>query len=345
MDQPAKDPLKTPDKEQLLLPVATGKLAFVGRFFSRKWVRIGVAVAITVPLAALLAWWGWSDSSLSKLSVDAAIAEGTVQYRLDSSRHWENVQAGMSFGEGAQIRTLAGSRAALHIGDGSAVRLNSNSSVTLAKLTAKQIIIQNGGGDVYARVTKSTKRIFQVQSGTAVYQSEGAAYRTFNTGPRAGVEVYYGNVTILGIDAGVVISQGEHYDITDTAAPDGEGKVSGLSRETLTADEFVRWNSEQDRKNFEKELGVLFDLNPPALEISSPLSGLITDTVSIEVKGTAENGAKILVNGVETANKNGQFDAFVNLNEGANDIKIEAVDSAGNKTIRSLTVTRDTTGG
>lgn len=328
-------------KKILLLP-ATTKIPLLKKLFANKWARIGAAAVVAIPVLGVLAWWSWSHSSLSKLGVDAALAEGSVQYRLSYEDPWEKVQEGMSFVEGVQVRTAANSRAVLNIDDGSAVRLNSDSSVILTKLTPKHIIIENTGGDVYTRVVKSDKRIFQVKSGTATYQSVGTAYRTFNTDNKDGVEVYHSKINILGLkaDGSVLVEQGERYFLVNTGAQDLEGKVTELSPQELAADEFITWNSEQDKKDFAKEMGVLFDLNPPALEISSPTNGLTTEAASIEVKGTTEKDATILVNGAKVTNDNGTFATTINLNEGANGIKVEAVDKAGNKTVKDISVTR-----
>lgn len=343
-ETPKENPTKNKRYKKLLLLPAKFKVPLVKRLFENKWARVGAVAVVAVPLVGLLAWWGWSNSSLSKLGVDAALAEGTVQFRLDYDEPWEKVQEGMSFGEGAQVRTGAESRAVLNIDDGSAVRLNSESSVILTKLTSKHIIIQNTGGDVYTRVVKSDSRTFQVRSGSATFQSEGTAYRTFNTDDKEGVEVYHSKVNIIGVkaDGNVLVEQGERYYVVNIAAADLEGKVTELSQEELAADDFVKWNSEQDKKDFEKELGVLFDLSPPALEVTSPANGATTESASVEVKGTAEAGAKVLVNGTETANNDGQFSTTVNLTEGANGIQVEASDDAGNKTVKNLTVTRST---
>ena len=328
-------------KQLLLLPARTSA-PLVQRLFRNKWLRVGVIALVALPLIGWLAWWGWSNSSLSKLSVDAALVEGTAQYRLDYDSPWEKVQEGMSFGEGTQVRTAADSRAVLNIDDGSSVRLNSNSSVILTKLTPRHIIIQNTGGDVYTRVVKSSKRIFQVRTGSATYQSLGTAYRTFNTDTKEGVEVYQSKVSILGVksDGSVLVEQGKRYFLVDTAATDLEGKVTGLTQAELAADSFLRWNSEQDRKDFADELGVLFDLTAPALEITSPTNGTTTEAASLEVKGTTEKGVKVSVNGASVTNNDGQFTTMVNLNEGTNSIKIEATDQAGNRTVKELSVTR-----
>jgi len=327
--------------ESLPLPV-TAKTPLFQRLWQRKWIRIGALVTAGIAATATLGWLGWSNSSLSKLGVDTALVEGTVEFRLDSSGLWEKAQEGMSFSEGAQIRTLNNSRAVLNIDDGSAVRLNSNSSVVLTKLAPKHIVIGNTGGDIYTRVVSSNTRTFQVQSDGATYQSLGTAYRTFNTDEKEGVEVYHSKVNILGLRANgnVVVEQGERYYNVNTAATNTEGKVTELSAEELAKDEFVTWNSEQDKQDFKNELGVLFDLTPPTLALTEPANGSITESETVEVKGTVEANAKLTVNGADTANTNGQFAATVSLNEGANSIQVVATDKAGNKTVKTLSITR-----
>lgn len=312
------------------------------QLLAKRPVRLAAIIVGLALVVAGLGWWGWSNSSLSKLSVDAALTEGTVQYRLAYDDPWENAQEGMSFGEGAHIRTLDESRAVLQIDDGSAVRLNANSSVVLTKLTAKHIIIENTGGDIYTRVFKSTKRAFQVRSGSTIYQSLGTAYRIFNTNNKEGVEVYQGKVTILGIrsDGSFVVSQGKRYFAVNTTATDLEGKITELSITELAGDEFLRWNSEQDRKDFAKELGLLFDLTPPSLEITAPLNGFSTEAAAVEVIGKTEKDAKISINGVGATNNEGTFTTTVNLHDGANSITVEATDKAGNKAVKDLTVIR-----
>ena len=73
--------------QPLLLPETT-KHNFVKQLFQKKWARITAVAIVAVPLVGLLAWWGWSKSSLSKLSVDVALVEGAAQYRLSTDDAW-----------------------------------------------------------------------------------------------------------------------------------------------------------------------------------------------------------------------------------------------------------------
>ncbi len=340
----SSEPTKTEtSKKKVLLLAAHFKSPLFKGILQKKWARITATAIVLAPLAVLLAWWGWNNSSLSKLGVDTALVEGTAQFRLDEGDAWEKLQSGMSLGEGAHVRTLADSRVVLNIDDGSAVRLNSGSSVILKKLTSKHIIIQNTGGDVYTRVVKSDERAFQVVSGKTTYESLGTAYRTLNTEEKEGVEVYHSKVNILGVDqiGAVLVEQGERYYLLNKGSEDTEGKVTELTAEELATDDFIKWNGEQDKKDFEDELGVLFDLEPPKIEISTPANGFETEAAKVEVKGTTEKGAKVSVNGDSVENNEGQFAVEIKLNEGKNSIQVVAEDGAGNKTVKTLSVTRN----
>jgi hypothetical protein len=307
-----------------------------------KPVVLAIAAAVFV-IAAAVVVWAMQSGPLAKLGVDVAYTEGTVEYRANANQQWQPVPKDLSLGEGAEVRTQSRGRAILNIDDGSSVRLNGESSVGFVKLVPGHIIVENKGGDVYTRVVKSDTRKFEVKTNDTTYRSLGTAYRTFNTKEQEGVEVYHSKVNILGLNSegDVVVEQGQRYYKVSLNKPDAEGKVTELSATDVSTDSFMQWNSEEDKKEFKNELGVLFDLTPPALEVSSPANGLMTDAASVEVKGTTEAGAKVLVNGANATNNNGAFAHTVNLNVGNNGIKVEAVDGAGNKAIKNIVVGRN----
>jgi hypothetical protein len=306
-----------------------------------KWVIIGAAALVVV--AAVVAFLVWRLPGFNKLGVDLAHAEGTVEYRTAANQEWQKVPTDLSLSEGAEVRTLETSRAILNIDDGSAIRLNSNSSVALKQLSANHIIVENTGGDVYTRVVKSDSRKFEVTSDGTTYRSEGTGYRTVNTEAKEGVEVYHSQVTILGLtDQGdVIVEQGERYYKVNRKAPTLEGKVTELSQKEIASDTFMQWNSEEDKKEFSSELGVLFDITPPKLEVSSPTNGLKTDADSILLRGKTEEGAKVLFNGKSITNNKGDFETMVPLIVGENSLKVEAIDGAGNKSVKTIRLTRN----
>lgn len=94
----------------------------------------------------------------------------------------------------------------------------------------------------------------------------------------------------------------------------------------------------------ERVLTVLTDTTPPALDVQSPADGLITRQTQISVSGTFADASAttVRVNGMAAALDGGSFSATVALNEGRNDLVVQATDAAGNQTEVVRSVTRDT---
>ncbi|MEK9178285.1 MAG: hypothetical protein AAB801_00730 [Patescibacteria group bacterium] len=77
---------------------------------------------------------------------------------------------------------------------------------------------------------------------------------------------------------------------------------------------------------------------PPLLEIETPTDGQEVSKKSLEVKGKTDMGARITVNGYWALMEGENFSYTLELNDGDNEIKVEAVDEAGNKTERKIKV-------
>lgn len=89
---------------------------------------------------------------------------------------------------------------------------------------------------------------------------------------------------------------------------------------------------------------VVFDRYAPFLQVDAPVNGVVTNQTAIRVAGRTETSASIDANGVgATVNPlDGTFSAEgVPLVEGANVIRIEARDPAGNVKLETRTVTLD----
>ncbi|MGQ9583107.1 MAG: right-handed parallel beta-helix repeat-containing protein [Thermoplasmatota archaeon] len=85
---------------------------------------------------------------------------------------------------------------------------------------------------------------------------------------------------------------------------------------------------------------VELDQVPPALSISSPQSGLRTQSAKIMVRGYTEAGASVTVNGAAAQmDATGKFACELSLLEGDNSIVVTAVDRAGNPTTKIIRVT------
>lgn len=89
------------------------------------------------------------------------------------------------------------------------------------------------------------------------------------------------------------------------------------------------------------------DTVPPALTISSPADGLITNDETLTVSGTTNDATStpvtVTVNGTPvTVQTNGSFSTTITLKSGSNTITVVATDAAGLKTTITRTVTLDT---
>lgn len=302
------------------------------------------ALLIAVPVL-LLSSNGTSTPTDTKIKSEIAYTEGKVEYKTQDGV-WQEASKDTLIEEGASIRTDADAKAIINLDDGSSIRLNANSAVSLTSLNPEDILISNDKGEIYTRVAKMD-RDFQIKSGDITYKSLGTAYKTVNTETKQGVEVYHSQVNILGVNGSdeILVEQGNRYYIVNTEATDLEGKLSEISLDEINQDEFLLWNKEQDEmiNEFKSQMGILFDLIPPTLEVTAPTDGTSTQADKVTVTGTTEAGATVTVNDQAVENVDGSFSYEIALNIGANGIKVVSRDEAGNSTIVNLTVTREGT--
>ena len=91
-----------------------------------------------------------------------------------------------------------------------------------------------------------------------------------------------------------------------------------------------------------QEFKIIFDNEPPKLEISSPTEGSKFFGVKqkqISIQGTTEKEANITINDrFVKVDENGQFNFSATLSDGENTFNIKSVDKAGNLTEKNLKV-------
>lgn len=87
--------------------------------------------------------------------------------------------------EGDAVRTADG-RVVLTLDDGSALRLDANTNVTLTSLVATDVKIAQTGGTAYSRVVPS-ERSYTVTVDGAEYKALGTAFSTINHTDEKGV--------------------------------------------------------------------------------------------------------------------------------------------------------------
>lgn len=102
----------------------------------------------------------------------------------------------------------------------------------------------------------------------------------------------------------------------------------------------------------QQETTFTVDTIAPALNVTSPANGSITNTATAVVTGTTNDAisspvtVSILLNGTDqgavTVESNGSFSKTITLAEGSNTIAVTSTDQAGKSTTVTITVTLDT---
>lgn len=264
-----------------------------------KWLLIGIA--ITVALALMVAAFVLLRQAKPKETVKktetkqqvasqgAAITftEGTVEYT--KAGKWQPVTNSPSLTAGDSVRTGNASRTIIALDDGSAIRLDQNSEVTLTRLTTKSVVVTNKSGNVYTRVTPSTSRTFVVAVNGQTYTALGTAFKTTNDGSTEGVAVYQSKVETSDK---TTVEEGKSYYVktTDTTRIN---KVSDIDVVALKADAFLKWNKTEDEKEpaFADKLGTLKDIDVPVPAPAAPIPVTIP-TAATPAVGIVASGAK-----------------------------------------------------
>lgn len=250
-----------------------------------------------------------AQTSTQVASQGAAITytEGTVEYT--KAGKWQPVANSPSLSAGDSVRTGNAARTIIALDDGSAIRLDQNSEVTLTRLTVNSVVITNKTGNVYSRVTASTSRTFDVIVNDQTYTALGTAFKTTNDSSTEGVAVYHSKVSVKGK---ATVEEGKSYYLkaTDTTKLD---KVTDIDVNALKADAFLKWNKAEDEKEtaFADKLGVLKDIDKPAeapAQTPAPAQKPATSTtpaVGISALGAkVDNGIKVSwsTTGIDTKN-------------------------------------------
>ena len=98
---------------------------------------------------------------------------------------------------------------------------------------------------------------------------------------------------------------------------------------------------DSDGEKLEESFVIMFDNQPPQLEIFQPKDGqsFSKNTKNIEVSGKTEEEAEVFVNDLQAiVNPGGQFTFNYPVKAGTINIKIKATDKAGNKVETTITV-------
>ncbi|WP_052345843.1 S8 family serine peptidase [Paucisalibacillus sp. EB02] len=134
-----------------------------------------------------------------------------------------------------------------------------------------------------------------------------------------------------GSEAAIVTSAGDGTFHAEVSLTEGENVIS--SRATQ-GEGFTRTSN---------KVKVILDSTSPVVSILSPEDGerFNTTSVSVQAQVDDENLDTVSINGTEATLVDGNYEATVTLEQGANRISVTATDKAGNETVQTITVDVD----
>ncbi|MFH1601895.1 MAG: Ig-like domain-containing protein [Candidatus Shapirobacteria bacterium] len=143
--------------------------------------------------------------------------------------------------------------------------------------------------------------------------------------PESKVEIYLNNNLLLA-------TQADEQGLFSVEKVTLEKGTNTLTAKALDASENQSQNSEEAK--------IVFDDQPPQLEITAPEDKSTVYSQTVEVKGISESeNIKITVNDrLVVIEKEGEFTYPYELSQGENKITVVAEDLAGNQTEKELTV-------
>ncbi len=190
---------------------------------------------------------------VAKMGVAVTLVDGAAEYQRGAGA-WQALTADSQLKEGDAVRTADG-RVVLTLDDGSALRLDANTNVTLTSLVATDVKIAQTGGTAYSRVVPS-ERSYTVTVDGAEYKALGTAFSTINHTDEKGVQVYQSSVKVKGVTDAVTEGK-QYFKVSADAAL--KDKVTDINLDTAAENEFLQWNLGEDEKvdTFKSKLGVL----------------------------------------------------------------------------------------
>lgn len=222
---------------------------------------------------------GIAEQAPAIIGGEVVYAEGAVEYKTEGGE-WTRAETGTALTEGDSIEVLESGRAIVNLDDGSVLRLNAESGITLTSMDPEAMVVTNDGGEVYSRVVEA-ERTFEMMAGSVTYESLGTAYNTVNLEGKKGVEVFHSSVKAITDGEETLVEEGKKWYAENTDDPDNEKIVTDIADEDLEK-EFINWNKEEDSKNFKEKLGVFekeeIEEKAPAEETEEPVEEVKEET-------------------------------------------------------------------
>lgn len=165
------------------------------------------------------------------------------------------------------------------------------------------------------------------------------------TSPEAGLVTNEPQFTVEGTASPTTtIELQQNGEEAGSAVVEEDGKFAIETELTEGSNEFIAVSVLKDRVTGQSQpVTVILDTAKPVLTIDSPINGGKTNRETVTVQGTIadENLDYVRVNGQAATVSNGKYSKRILLDEGLNEIIVEASDKAGNSESKTVTVTAD----
>ena len=169
---------------------------------------------------------------------------GSVTWHYGDDASWANASRNMPLREGAQIWTSDSSRAEIQFDDGSRLRLDSNTLITLQTLYSDdkgeytELTLINGSAHMHLKTRYS---IYQMNTPYASLKAAGPGRVRVSAGDVCEFEQFYGTSTIEGNGGSVTLLQGQALYLNDAN--------SSFTVAALPApDSWDAWNGARDAR-------------------------------------------------------------------------------------------------
>ena len=188
--------------------------------------------------------------------------------------------------QGDEIKTDPGTWMILAFDDGSVVRLDEGTSLTLDTLKPTEMSLKENLGKIFVRVQKDEEHLFSILAGDLKVTSQGTAFYV-EKGDTVEVGVYESSVKVEKEGKTTDIAEGSKWSTQDE-------KLAKINNKETSKDEFISWNLSEDKL-------ALISTTPSLEPTSKPDVG----GSGISLSGvTSHEGIKLKwsVNGVDTSN-------------------------------------------
>ncbi len=177
--------------------------------------------------------------------------EGSVEKRSGKDTGWFSASKSDIVKTGDEVRTLSDSRAIITFEDGSAVRLDENTTIVFDGRD-ENIAITMNNGFVYNKVAKNDKRKYFVKTGDYIVTALGTEFGVENDGNDIDVIVVESKVSVKDINNEAVFANVEEGN--KVTVKNDEVAKTEITQKDLD-DEFIAWSTDEkgDKEEIKKK--------------------------------------------------------------------------------------------